>query len=794
VSTDLEYSARSFNSRVSFLPLLNTLKKNINEGKPGAKKLYGELIDRIEAVPELLQPFSELNFSEPVAEIIEMLLAILFPPSVSEKENLYAVTVPFKLKTIYSSRFFQQLFLKPGGDEVNVPDHDIRCSVNNQKLEFAYRHILAKFFGYQSQEHPAVIYPYLNPETGVTRYLELNLDTRFVDVSPVGDLPPLPDNLISKKTNERIPLEELIDKLPLEKFVFDGLVIIKINDVTEREIETQIKNKLLSIHTFTDASVYDKLQSAMQSLLGMADIKVGITPFLEINDHYVYSSSHNCNSLIFKHAEAAREIDQITKCFRDLLKDYDQPVVFGELDKKNVIEAESLKLYFEMGVRSLILCPLKKNGQLLGLLEIMADTPGKLTAIHSEKIEKVLPLFTLAIEKTMENLDNRIDKVIKENFTAIQPSVEWKFTEAAFSYITGKDEKIRQIAFNDVYPLYGTIDIRSSSVERMQAIQLDLIEQLQMVQRVIKIAMKEIKFPLLESIGFKTDRYIDSITDILLSEDELQVYDFLQNHVAEIFHHLAGAKPSLKKEIDQYFSAIDSQKNLVYHHRQNFEESIAKINDSLASFIDQQQTEAQQVFPHYFERYVTDGVDFNIYIGQSITPTKKFDELYLQNLKIWQLEVLTNAAVIVHRLRNNLTHLLDTTQLILAHSIPISISFRTSERKFDVDGAYNSRYEIVKKRIDKVRIKNSKERLTQPGKIAIVYTLPKEASEYEEYIEFLQTRNLLKPGIEKLELEALQGVIGLKALRVDINYDNTNAGDDFELSSLTSDHLLDNQV
>ena len=559
----LEYDTSIFNSRLSFQPLLNALKKNINEGKPGAKKLYGDLIERIEAMPELLQSYSELSLSEPNAEIIEMLLATLFPPSISEKENLYAVTIPFKFKAIYSSRLFQHVFLKPGTNEINVPDNNISHSLNQQKLDFAYRIILAKFFGYQSQEHPVVVYPYIDPVTKVTRYLELNLDTRFVDVNPVGELPPSPENIVCKKTNRRMPLEELMIKLPLEKFVFEGLVIIKINDVTEQEIITQIKNTLLTIHTFTDASVYDKLQSTMQSLLGMADIKVGITPFFQMNDHYVYSAIHNCNSLIFKHAQAAKEKNEMSQCFKDLLNTYDQPIVFEELDKKNIIEAESLKLYFEIGVRSLILCPLKENGQLLGLLEIMSDTPGRLTNIHVDKIEKVLPLFTLTIEKTIENLDTQIDKVIKENFTAIQPAVEWRFTEAAFSYIIGKesgqDGKIEQVSFKDVYPLYGAIDIRNSSVERMQAIRLDLIDQLQLAQKVIRTALAEIKFPLLESIAFKTERFIDSITDILLSEDELQVYDFLQNHIADIFHHLAETKPSLKKEIDQYFSAIDPQ-------------------------------------------------------------------------------------------------------------------------------------------------------------------------------------------------------------------------------------------
>ena len=158
---------------------------------------------------------------------------------------------------------------------------------------------------------------------------------------------------------------------------------------------------------------------------------------------------------------------------------------------------------------------------------------------------------------------------------------------------------------------------------------------------------------------------------------------------------------------------------------------------------------------------------------------------------MWQLTVLTKAAKVTHKLEQELSQVLRTTQLILAHSQPLSISFRTEERKFDVDGAYNTRYEIVKKRIDKVRIKETNERLTQPGKIAIVYSQAKDAAEYTEYIEFLQSKNLIKPGIEKHDLEELQGVSGLKALRVDVDFDTEPRMEKkIELSATTSDQLL----
>jgi hypothetical protein len=791
----LLYDDAIFNSRLSFQPLINVLRKDIAEGKPGAQRLYGDLIVKMEATPELLTPFSEFTPSEAYNEIIEMLLAILFPPSVSEQENIYAVSFPFRLKAIHSSRLFQAMFLKSNNGDIIVPEN-VKGSMHQSRLEYAYRLILQKVFGYPVPDNTPVIYPYVNPETGVTRYLQLNLDTRFVEVKLADGVPELPPNVICKKTNRLMPLEELMEKLPLKKFVFEGLVIVKIIDVTEQELISQIKNTLLSIHTFTDASVHDKLQLIMKNLLGMSDIKVGITPLIQMNNRVIYSSLYNRNSIIFKHRKAVQEQDRVSDFFQDLLKGYEQPILFETLDKRDIVDAETLKLYYELGARTLIVCPLRENGHLLGVLEIISDKSRKLSNIHLARIEKAIPLFTLAIEKMMEVLEIQVDKVIKENFTAVQPAVEWRFVEAALSYILSKEQgsnaKVEKVSFNEVHPLYGLIDVQNSSVERMQAIQLDLVEQLMSVQKVVKKALAEAKFPLLENILFKTNKYIDSVTDILLSEEELQIHEFLQNDVAEIFYHLADTRLSLKKEVDEYFAALDAHKNLIYHHRQYFEESISKLNDALVKFIDQEQINAQEVFPHYFDRYVTDGVDFNIYIGQSIAPTKKFHKLYLRNMKIWQLDVLARAAVIANEIKNKLPIPLMTTQLILANSVPISISFRSSERKFDVDGTYNSRYEIVKKRIDKVRIKGTQERLTQPGKIAIVYSQPKEAAEYEEYIEFLQTRQLLKPGVEKIELEELQGVLGLKALRVEVNYDN-NTKPEFknpELSSLTSNQLI----
>lgn len=785
-----------YNSKVSFLPLLNLLKRTLDHSSSGgAKKLYSGVLNYTDQYPELLKPIDDLAVLDSHKEWIEMLLSIIFPPTASEQEVLYTVSLPFSYRTIYSSRLFQILFLRPGTNDIKIPDTETGKDIEHDRLIGAYNLILRRYCNYHAPEFVSSVHPYHDPHSGLMKYMELQLDTRYVDVKFTGKHLPIPEDFINKKDHGLLSLEELQKNIPINQFSFEGIVIGRVADVTEREVISQMKSELLNLNAFSEGVVYHKLQDLVQSLIGLKDIRTGITPFFKVNGHYVFSELHNSNSLLFKHYKAVMERDHVNDCCRDLFIETDKPIIYEKIDEVLLKEIEYLGFYHDQGYRSLILAPLKHNGDLWGILEIGSDNEGKLNYKHVSRLDVAIPLFTRAIEKSAESLDNQIDKVIKEQFTAVQPSVEWKFTESAYNFIIqkqqGKDVKPERITFENVYPLYGALDVRNSSVERSQSIQLDFIEQLQMAANVIKKAQSNMPFPLLQEVQFKIDKHISSASDVLLSDEETAIHDFLLSQVAPIFKHLKSTTPSIQKDIDAYFGALDNNLGMIYHHRKQFEESITKINETVSRFIDKEQVSVQQIFPHYFERYVTDGVEFNVYIGQTLSPRKKFDELYLRNMRMWQLSTLAKAAKLTNELCKKLSHPMKTTQLILAHSTPISISFRADERKFDVDGAGNIRYEIIKKRIDKVHIKETNERFTQPGKIAIVYSQPKDAEEYTEYIEFLQNQNLLKQGVEHHELEELQGVVGLKGLRVDIEFEEDSTKENNPpLSTLTDQQLL----
>ena len=49
-----------------------------------------------------------------------------------------------------------------------------------------------------------------------------------------------------------------------------------------------------------------------------------------------------------------------------------------------------------------------------------------------------------------------------------------------------------------------------------------------------------------------------------------------------------------------------------------FEESVTRLNETISSYLQLEAQAAQGIFPHYFEKQKTDGVDHQVYVGGSL--------------------------------------------------------------------------------------------------------------------------------------------------------------------------------
>jgi hypothetical protein len=772
----LEDEELPIDSSISFLPFIDYLKEKSSNTSDIRTGFYRYLIQKIEGEPALLKPFVDTSVLNDNQDLLDLLTTSLFP-LVSDQERIFSLALPYHYTIFGYSDSFGKLFVNEKENRFLLTDAETCDALKKLQCSQFYEHVLEKYYNIKLNENTQLVVPVIDADTGMRRYYRLRYDRRFVDVKLKGELPDIHNCAVCLNTFRIMDLDEQLKNMPPDIFSAEGFGVWIAEDVTTSESIEAIK-KILLRHDNCDTSIISEVKKNIHALVGLTDVEVGFTPFMKLNNRFVLDETLISHSLVGRSwKQDNEESQQAFNSALELMKDHPEPTAFTIFDDEITNHVRIFKRLWREGARSYIVYPIQDEESLLGLLELASPVPHLLDLEVLKRLEPAMPLLSLALLKTRNTFTGRIEKMIKDNFTALQPCVEWKFAEAAWESMSRdrtNGHVIRgNVIFDNVYPLYGAIDIRNSSVERSYAIQKDLKAHLNLIDSTLDELMKVVKLPLLDGMKFKVNNFRMSMQNGLAAEDEIRFNEFFDKDLTSMFSHLQNTDKRLTELIKNYFREVDHQASSLYQYRNEYEQTMQDINNAVLSSIIAEERNIQESYPHYFEKYKTDGVEYTIYIGQSIAPDSKFDMMYLHNLRLWQLSSMAEVARITNRLLPSLKVPLQTTQLILVHSQPISIGFRKDERRFDVEGAYNIRYEITKKRLDKIHVEGTSERLTQPGKIAIVYSNPREAQEYNEYIYYLQSKNLLKPGIENLELEELQGVRGLKAMRVDINMEES---------------------
>lgn len=754
-------------SNISFVPFLNYLKEKVGNGDDARSSFYQLIIDKFESNPDILTPIPPDADLSQYKEYLDLLIAAIFPVTTDSSTDIYGMGAPYRFAIFHYSDLFKQLFTSDGKELTTVPDGISLAQVKKDKMTWLYKLILEKVFHFPMNYKNDIIHRVETPD-GIKRYVKVNIDARFVDVKVNGSVPHLDYNQFCSK---QITPEALQQLLPTHLFSLEGFVIWTVKDVTQSETLNNIKNLVMNMRANNEIDSYRSLEKMIPTILGIPDITAHMVPFPKVNGKSVLEEQFSNTDPILGIGNKKQQ-QHFFQLMLEHLQQHPVPLIVPDVNEATINPHPFLKFLPIKNIRSFILCPITHKKEILGVLELASSVPNRLSAEPLWKLQNAYPLLGLMLSRSMNILENRLNEVIKDQFTALQPAVEWKFVDEAWNYLLTPPEErkdIESISFDEVYPLYGAVDIRNSSVQQGNAIREDLQEQLELIRDTLETIGQTVHLPLLEELQFKTNDLLQHLSNSLQAGEDLKVNEFMDQEIQPVLEHLCEGNETLQPVLENYFRKIDKSEGHVYHHRREYEESLSHVNTAISQYLEKERLYIQQSFPCYFEKYRTDGIEYTIYIGQSIAQEKKFDPLYLRNLRLWQLSSMAHIARLTHKLSPKLKVHLQTTQMILMHSAPITISFRSDERRFDVEGAYNVRYEIIKKRIDKVHIKDTGERLTQPGTIAMVYSYAREMEELKKYIAFLQSKKILLPEIEEVELEELQGVSGLKALRVTVN-------------------------
>lgn len=761
-----------FKPLISFHKIVEMLeeRKKVLVGFQG--NYISDLLNEIQKYPELIHGIESVEEFEKYESVIRILLADLFPKLLSNNE-IKAVTIPYYFNILNLTQRFQRILDEAG------PNYKLSLRGLSEQNWFIFNccYIIKSYFNFDLEIADTPLYIDIPDKNNIMKIYRVLVNADFMEILPTENAIFLSEEEIIELLNNYDNLDLWKEKFPMNSWILKGFSIMNLYDATVENAVSKLKGNLLSD---VDENKFDELTEIFQSIYKIPDLKIGFTLFgnfldrmdMKVIEQKFYShllndaTGQECESIFCD--EAVRKM--IMKNNFWVVSDVDS-VKFEE--EKELVLLEQLK---KQNAKSIIFVPLFNKEKLLGILELSSPRSGDFNTVNAHKIDYVLPFIQDKVSNVLNELENEMEAIIQKEYTSIHKSVQWRFKEEAYKFLDskkyGREYALQEIVFKEVYPLYGQIDVQGSSISRNEAIQKDFIFQIETLIQLLASIYQKAKLPLFEHKIFELKNHLEELNQAISSSTEQYIQNYLENEIHKILLNFSSNSQdsSIQNDINLYFEKIGPLSGQFHKYRQEFDESISLINKKLAKVLDEKQLEAQSYFPHYYERFKTDGVEHNIYIGSSIAPDREFNSYYLQNLRLWQMQVMCELENHFRLLQPTLPNELEVSSLILVFGSPISIRFRMDEKQFDIDGSYNVRYQIAKKRIDKAKIKNTDERITQRGKLTIVYQTMEEEREYLGYIKLLQHKNMLDENVETFEVEDLQGIIGLKGLRVGFLY------------------------
>ena len=768
-----------FFCRMSFGPLIKAIRVSLDRaGQEGACRSM-EIDSFLEAAEALPDPVQDAELTEEHKRSAADLLRLAFSPTATETEAVAAFS-PFSRHPVFATDAFRRLFIAEDGTlQARMMESD--DGFDRGLAIRAYLFILDRFYGIRQQLQYPLVRIVEDPETGLERHYRIDPDYRFVEAIAVDEAPLLGETEKEWVLDHLTDPEALREILPPERFGLQGLTVFKADDATETEMIAALSRDLIDQESIVSSEGFDRLQHHLRVLFHRPELTAGLAA-LEQNQILLLNSgtdkSGNCIFAGSRHAS----LSLFSGSPFERAVDSGHIVRVADVEKDPWFRKDPGKAAPE-GIRSLMIAPLSYKGRVIGTLDVGSPKVGDLCPMDTVLMSQIQPLFAMAVNKALDDFHGQIQRVIKEKCTPIHPVVEWRFEQTALSHLealrTDENAQMAPIVFKEVFPIYGISDVRGSAAERNRSISEDLSAQLGLALKIVREAGAVRPLIIFRELEKRIGGHIKRLKAGLGSDDEATVSTFLQREVEEHFPELSGYGPKTARAVDRYKEALDPAAGTLYRLRKDLEESLSELTEKMAAYLDRAEAELQRLIPHYFERHRTDGVDYLIYAGESLLEHGGFCDLHLKSLRLWQLKTAAGLARLAEAMEPELRFPLKTAHLILVQNAPLSIRFRYDERRFDVDGAYDVRNEIIKSRIDKARVKATGERLTQPGKIAVVYTSTAEAWEMQQHIEFLMEEGELTGRLEFLDLEDLPGVQGLKALRVMVDMQNaTQAASD----------------
>jgi hypothetical protein len=571
---------------------------------------------------------------------------------------------------------------------------------------------------------------------------------------------------------ETEPSDEAKDVLVRFTSAFD-LAYRRFEDLQQAEqqaaldrVRAEIAATLTSDARVTGAT-FDPLEAELRTLFGRSDLRLGLATLQADGGLNVRPGRPVWNSLVIRDALREGTLDWRSTLYETAMRS-SEALAVPDVESDASLDQGLREHLLGRGVRSLALQPLRTADRTVGLLELSSPEAGAVDASSLLTMKGLESTFALAVTQNLEWFETRVESAIQHAYTAIHPSVRWRFREAAIERLERGDgtSEPEPVVFEAVHPLYGAADIRSSTHHRNEAVRHDVLGRLGRARDALAAIHEALPLTILDELGLRLRKRIAQYERVWNTGDEAIADRFLTEDVEPVLLRMTAGRADLAAILEAH-QASDEEGAVL--RSDAYEASRRAINRAVSDLLLAEEAETQRLFPHYLELTRTDGVEHTMYIGPSIAPDRLFDLAYVENLRLRQLLTACAVARGVGRLGETLPMPLAIAQLVVVQHDPISLRFRPDEKRFDVDSPSGVRFELLKKRLDKACVKGTDERITQPDRIAVVYSTEAEEAEYRRYADYLAAQGHIEPEPERLDVEDLPDAAGLKMLRLKVS-------------------------
>ncbi len=588
--------------QLSFSGLLEKL-----QNAAGGGTAYAALLEECKAIPELGSGLEEVSFKRH-EKIIRSLCNTIVPEPLQNNE-IKGVVSPAEFRPFFMSGRLQTILDEAGGDvsfEFTNFDKDHLyiygcCSILSFYYHFPFLMTLPTLIDIPDQK------------TGMTKTYRVVMNGDLLDISPTEKALPITQADYEELLGDFENIALWKQKFPPESWVMQGVGVMNLFDVTLDNSLANITSRLLvdSLHNLQE------LLPEFRRYLNIPELAIG---FLSHDNTSFVVDSAGWGNLVLGDKQRLPFKDNMCEGSYHRLIKLGEPIVITDVEKWNASDSCSVisQMISDKQFGSFIVIPIRYSQQTVGYLELGSPNIFDLNGSTLLKMEVLLPTLGTAIHRNIREHENRIEAIIQQECTTIHSSVKWRFEEEAIKFIHSAEHEVTpvfsDIVFSDVYPLYGQLDIKSSSQTRNEAVNADLSFQLQKVASILTDVWQSLKIPIYEELIFRVESLLGEIKEDAASGIEQRTMILLETEIHPLFEELHNSGVPAAGAITDYLTLLKKGTHTIYAERGIYDRSVNTINRTLANLLDKKQKEAQQIFPHYYERYKTDGIEYNLYI------------------------------------------------------------------------------------------------------------------------------------------------------------------------------------